>query len=147
MRLTNNFTLEELTFSQTAARRGISNVPTGETLDNLRFLAAMLEEVRALIGSSVVVSSGYRSPEVNAAVGGSANSAHMAGLAADITAPRFGSARSLARAIASSDIQHDEVINEFGSWVHFGVRLTNPRRQVLTAELKDGRVTYRNGLA
>lgn len=146
MKLSENFTLEELTFSQTAVRNGIPNNPDSDTLDNLRFLAAMLEEVRVLIGAPIIITSGFRSPEVNRRVGGSPNSAHMAGLAADIVSPRFGPIKSLARAIAVSEVQYDQVINEFNGWVHFGVALTNPRRMVLTAVREEGKVVYRKGI-
>jgi uncharacterized protein YcbK (DUF882 family) len=76
--------------SQTAARMGIDNTPTPEILKNLRIMAAKLEEIRSLLGVPVLVSSGYRCPALNKAVGGSKGSAHLLGLAADITAPSFG---------------------------------------------------------
>ena len=81
-RLTPHFTLDELTFSQTAVRHGIDNTPTPEIVDNLLRLAERLEEVRNLLGVPILVSSGYRSSELNALIpGASASSAHVVGLA------------------------------------------------------------------
>jgi hypothetical protein len=147
MNLSKNFTLEELTASQTAARNGLDNTPTEDTLYRLVFLCAHLERVRAICGNNpVIITSGYRSPVVNARVGGSDGSAHMRGLAADLIVPRFGHAQMVAQAIAQSDLPFDQLILEFGSWVHLGVRIDKPRRQVLTATRDGGRVVYRTGL-
>lgn len=120
--LSPHFTLEELVLSQTAARKGIDNAPTPEVVDNLERLADVLEQVRSLLkGRSVLVSSGYRSPALNRAVGGSATSRHMQGLAADFTAPAFGTVLEIARTIAASGIAYDQLIHEYGSWVHIGL--------------------------
>jgi hypothetical protein len=70
----------------------------------------------------------------------------MRGLAADLIVPRFGHAQMVAQAIAQSDLPFDQLILEFGSWVHLGVRIDKPRRQVLTATRDGGRVVYRTGL-
>lgn len=131
-KLTEHFTLEEMVLSQTAARLGIDNTPTPEILKNLRVTAAKLEEIRTLLRAPILVSSGYRAPAVNAAVGGSKNSAHMLGLAADFTAPGFGTVLQLARKIAASGIVYDQLIYEFGTWVHIGLSVGPPRRQNLS---------------
>jgi len=141
MNLTKHFTLAELTVSQEAARRGISNEPDAEALENLKTLALTLEAVRELLGHPVLISSGYRSPKVNSAVGGSRTSAHMQGLAADFICPGFGSPREIVNAISNSQIRFDQLINEFGSWVHIGVSPTM-RGQVLIASRRDGKVHY-----
>lgn len=146
MKLSENFTLDELTFSQMAVRRGLDNAPYPDTITNLKYLALLLEQVRTLVNGPIRVSSGYRSPAVNAAVGGSPNSAHLAGLAADITTPSM-SPRILALTIAQSAIPYDQVINEFGSWVHFGVSTGAPRRQVLTATRSNSGVIYTPGIS
>jgi len=133
--LSDHFTLEELTFSQTAARKGIDNKPSAGALKNLGRLAAALEEVRALLGGvSIVISSGYRSPELNKAVGGSKSSAHMEGLAADFTAPAAGTVLQVARKIAASDVAYDQLIYEYGNWVHIGIAQegAEPRKQKLS---------------
>lgn len=145
MNLSKHFTLAELTHSDMAARRGIDNTPTGHALENLKRLAATLEEIRQLLGVPVVVSSGYRSPSVNKAVGGSTVSAHCDGLAADFIAPGFGTPQEVARAIRDSGIKFDQLIFE-GTWVHVSVS-PKMRRQVLTAHFNGGPATYTTGIA
>jgi hypothetical protein len=134
-RLSPHFTLEELTTSQTAAREGIANTPDAAARRNLARLAATLEAVRALLGGvPILVSSGYRSPALNRRVKGVRNSRHMDGLAADFTAPAFGSVLQVARAIAASSIDYDQVIHEYGAWVHLGLAPADgvPRREALS---------------
>lgn len=147
MNLSPHFTLEELTLSQTAARLGLDNTPDVRVLDNLYRLAATLEEVRNAVGGPILVSSGYRSPEVNAALpGASPTSAHMDGLAADITAPGL-TPKKLAQVIVDSGIYYDQLISEF-SWVHLGLahKLVTPRRELLTARLINKKVCYLPGI-
>jgi hypothetical protein len=144
VKLTDHFTLEELTASQTAVRQGIPNAPSPVVVDNLRRLAATLEKVRAIVGP-VAVSSGYRSPLLNKAVGGAKDSAHTLGLAADITGKGW-SPQQLAVAIRDSDIEFDQLIYE-GTWVHIGLSTGKPRRQALTATFSGGRATYTAGIA
>lgn len=131
MKLTDHFTLEELTFSEYAARNGMSNEPTPDALGNLRFLAERLEEVRTLLASPIRVTSGYRARAVNAGVGGAANSQHVLGLAADIVVPEYGTPYEVASAIAASALPYDQVIHEFGRWTHVSFTKT-PRRQKLS---------------
>jgi hypothetical protein len=121
-----------MVISQTAARMGIDNTPTPEILKNLKIMAAKLEEIRSLLGVPVLVSSGYRCPALNKAVGGSKGSAHMLGLAADFTAPSFGTVLQTARKIAASGIEYDQLIYEFDSWVHIGLSGGAPRRENLS---------------
>ena len=133
--LTEHFTLDELVASQTATRSGIDNTPGAATLRNLKSLAEVLEEVRTLLGGvSLLISSGYRSPALNTAVGGSAKSAHLLGLAADFTAPKFGTVLQTAKKIAASGIAYDQLIHEYGAWVHIGLATPGvaPRRQNLS---------------
>jgi hypothetical protein len=144
--LSEHFTLDEFTLSQTAARLGLDNSPDAEALKNLKRLAESLEEVRSALGNvPILISSGYRSPTVNKAVGGAANSAHMSGLAVDFTAPQFGSVLATAKAIAKSGIEFDQVIFEYGRWVHLG--LSHPgfesRAQLLSIGVDQ---VYQNGL-
>ena len=120
--LTPHFTLDELVASQTAARRGIDNTPPPDVLRNLQRLAQGLEEVRTRLGGlPLLISSGYRCPALNRAVKGAPNSLHMQGLAVDFTVPRFGTVLQTARAVAASGIAFNQVIHEFGSWVHLGL--------------------------
>lgn len=140
-----HFSLAELTDSQTAVRRGIDNTPAPDIVGNLARVAAVLERVRALVGGPIVVSSGYRSPAVNKAVGGSASSAHVHGLAADITSPILDPKR-LAIVIRDGGIEFDQLIYE-GTWVHIGLSAGAPRKEVLTAKFAGGRASYSKGIA
>lgn len=133
MRLSDHFSLAELCASQTAARLGIDNTPPASIVDALRKTARLLEQVRALLGKPILVSSGYRAPQVNRAVRGAANSAHMLGCAADFACPAFGSPLEVCREIAQSDIAYDQLIHEFRAWVHIAWS-PQPRRMVLTID-------------
>lgn len=136
MRLSEHFTLAELTVSQEAARRAIDNTPSSEVIANLRRTAELLELVRSLFGKPVIVTSGYRSPAVNRAVGGSMHSQHMIGQAADFVIPSAGSPLEICRTIAStlpSAIPFHQLIHEFRAWVHISWSGA-PRRQVLTID-------------
>lgn len=149
-RLSPNFTLAELTVSNTGMRAGLRNVPVGSALENLTRLAQLLESVRAVLHHApILVSSGYRSPAINNLVGGSHNSAHTRGLAADFIAPRFGPPRAISEAIRASSVQFDQLIFE-GTWVHIAAPAAGaiPRREVLTAVFRGGMpVQYLRGLA
>ena len=144
MNLTEHFTLEELTFSPTAERQKINNTPSLEAVAHMTTLAEGLEKVRALLGGPIRISSGYRSPELNAAIRGARNSAHMAGYAADFTCPSFGNPKDVVRAIAASAIEFDQCIYE-GTWVHISFD-PDMRRQVLTAHFGQGGTTYTEGV-
>lgn len=130
MNLSPHFTLAELTVSETAARRGIDNDPPTEVIERLKHTALGLEAVRIRLGAPIIVSSGYRSPELNVAVGGAKNSDHTRGDAADFICPGFGAPSTIVSALKDSGIQFDQLIEEFGRWVHisFGPRM---RGQVL----------------
>lgn len=129
-RLSAHFTLAELTVSQAAARKGLDNTPPIEVMPALRLLALGLEGIRILLGAPIIVNSGYRSPAVNAAVGGSPTSQHMRGEAADIICPGFGSPRAVATRIVEAGIDYDQCIVEFGAWVHVSF-VRHGRRQAL----------------
>ena len=142
MNLTDHFTLEELTVSQEAARNRIDNTPGVQTLENLKFLASQLEEVRSVLGDrAILVSSGYRCAALNALVGSKPTSAHIKGLAADFTCPSFGSVRDVVNTIIGSDIQYDQIIYEYGRWCHIGFAEKGkaPRLQKLTIDGKGTR--------
>lgn len=144
MQITANFTLEEMTRSEYAARRGWPNDPGQQEIENLKRLCLMLEQVRMLVNRPIIVTSGYRSPNVNSAVNGSKNSQHMLGCAADIRAVGM-TPDDLMLAVVDSKIQYDQLIREFDSWVHisvpnvFGVP---PRRQALIID-KNGTRPYK----
>ncbi|MBC3420200.1 MULTISPECIES: D-Ala-D-Ala carboxypeptidase family metallohydrolase [unclassified Pseudomonas] len=137
MFLTPHFTLKEMTFSQAAVRNAVPNDPDPEALANLRLLCEVLEQVRALVGSPILITSAFRNEAVNQLVGGVHNSAHRTGLAADICAKAM-TARQLAECIRDSSIAFDQLILEFDSWVHLAISLDNPRRQVMTVRKGTG---------
>lgn len=140
--LSPNFKLSELTRSATATRLGISNTPSKEHLNNLYDLAVTLELVRVILGNNpILITSGYRSPELNKAVGGSATSDHANGLAADFSCPDFGTVEEVCKAIAESDLPFDQLIFEqkTSHWVHLGIG-TRMRRQVMSWSPKAGYV-------
>jgi len=132
--LSKYFALSEMTVSQSAARRGLKNIPFGKQLDNLRSTAEKMDAIREMLGHPVLVSSGYRNAEVNALVRGSKTSAHCQGLAVDFTCPGYGNPLAVAKAILASGIEFDQLIHEFGSWVHIGFAEPGKpsRRQTLT---------------
>lgn len=144
-KLTAHFSLEELTVSQEGARRGLNNTPDGQPLANLRKTANGMELVRAYLTHPIFVSSGYRSPEVNKAVGGSPTSAHVQGFAADFISPGFGTPLKICRTIECSPLHFDQLILEFGQWVHISFDPRN-RREVLTAKKVGGKTTYLRGI-
>ncbi|OWY35310.1 D-Ala-D-Ala carboxypeptidase family metallohydrolase [Herbaspirillum aquaticum] len=147
-KLTDHFSLSEMTVSETAARKGIDNTPSPAIIKNLTRTAQLLERVRVLLGSKpILVSSGYRSPALNAAVGGSKTSAHMQGLAADFICPGFGTPLAICQRLDSLGVEFDQLIQE-GAWVHIGLAAEGikPRRQVLTAKFSSVGTTYGSGL-
>lgn len=138
MNLTPHFTLEEMTFSEAAARLGLDNTPIQTAITNLGMVAAAMERIRTLLGDRpIVVHSGYRSAEVNQAVGGVATSAHCRGLACDFVCPAFGAPTEAALAILKSDLEYDQLILEYG-WVHVGLAQEGSlsRREALTKRSK-----------
>lgn len=143
-RLSRHFTLEELIFSQTASRKGIDNTPSLEVVAHLTRLAYCMEQVRALLGGPVRISSGYRSPALNSIVSKAKDSAHMSGYAADFVCPSFGSPLEIVKAIAASGINFDQCIQE-GTWVHISFD-PEMRREVLTAHFHQGEAYYTEGV-
>lgn len=144
MMLSENFSLEEMTRSEVALRRGIGNAPGPGEVEALRRLCRdLLEAARELLGCPLHVTSGYRSPAVNALVGGSRNSAHMAGLAADVVPVGVPVPVAFGRLVAS-DLVYDQAILECGSWLHLALAQgeREPRRQALVATGGPGRWTY-----
>jgi hypothetical protein len=138
-KLTEHFTLEEFTASQTASRMGLNNVPPEGSQEraNVQRTAETLEKVRLILGEKpVLISSGYRSPEVNRAVGGATNSAHLSGLAVDFTCPGYGTPLDVCHALQPhmADLGIDQLIYEYASWVHLGLSAGEPRHMALTID-------------
>ena len=152
MNLSANFTLKELTKSDTATRLGLDNTPDDEALENLKVLCEkVLQPVREHFGKSVTVNSGFRSPESNAAVGGSKTSDHCKGQACDIEISGVANA-DLAQWIMDN-LDYTQLILEFytqgvpdSGWVHVSYDPNNLKKQELTATKIAGKTTYLNGL-
>jgi zinc D-Ala-D-Ala carboxypeptidase len=152
MNLTKNFSLHEMTKSETALRKNIPNIPTKDTLANLKTLAEkVLQPVRDHYGVGVKVNSGYRSPDVNTAVGGSRTSDHCKGMAADIEIAGLPNAE-LAQYI-KDNLKYTQLILEFytpgisdSGWVHVSYDENNLKGQTLTAVKKNGKTVYLTGL-
>ncbi len=152
MQLTNNFSLKELTVSDTATRLGLDNTPNETVTANLKTLAEkILQPVREHYGKSVKVNSGYRAPEVNAAVGGSKTSDHCKGQAADIEITGVANG-DLAKYIAEN-FKFTQVILEFytqgvpdSGWVHVSYDSNDLKCQTLTAVKQNGKTVYLPGL-
>lgn len=135
VQLSPHFSLDELTATQ---HRGIDNALPAGLLPALTDTAERMEAVRALLGQPIHVNSGYRSPELNAAVGGSKASAHMSGHAVDFICPGIGAPLAVCRVIAASSLAFDQLIEE-GTWVHISFAPAL-RRQVLTKRAGGGYV-------
>jgi hypothetical protein len=134
MRLTPHFTLAEFTTSETAARLGLDNTPNEQQVEKIRRLAQVLEGVRIVLGGApIIITSGYRSPDVNARVGGSTASQHMRGEAVDFIAPMFGNPMQVCVALRDSHVEYDQLVHEFGRWVHLSIA-DKPRHMALTID-------------
>lgn len=138
-KLTEHFTLESMYRSSKATELGINNKPNAQEEAKLRELCEkILEPLRVSIGKPIIVNSGYRGPKTNKAVGGSKTSAHLYGYAADIVCPSYGNAREFCKYVEKwlkdNNVAFDQLIYEFNSWVHIGVRRGNgaQRKQVIT---------------
>lgn len=133
--ITPNFSLEELTRSQTALRLGIPNDPDDAQVQNLaRLCHDLLEPARAILGVPFHVDSGFRCQRLNAAVGGAGTSAHLDGRAADII-PQGLDLQVCFDELRKSDLPYDQIIFECHAWIHLAVARPGetPRRQALTA--------------
>jgi zinc D-Ala-D-Ala carboxypeptidase len=159
MRLTKNFALKELTFSETALRCGIDNEPTKEGVIKLRLLAAnLLQPLRDSIGS-IRITSGYRSPQLSEAIGSSSNSQHCRYEAVDCQYVKRGKMDNIKiyNALKELDLEFDQCILEFGdateyldpenpAWIHLSWKITDNRRQVLVAYKNEKNKTKYRGL-
>jgi zinc D-Ala-D-Ala carboxypeptidase len=141
MNLSPNFTLEELTASETAVRYGIDNTPDNEVLMNLRRLALFLEEVRTAVGMPLHINSAYRSIEANRIVGGKSTSQHCKGAAADLKVKGM-TPDQVVKAIIAAGLAYDQVIREFDSWTHVSIsnrKDEKPRKMALIIDKNGAR--------
>ncbi len=134
MNLSEHFTLEELTASETADRNGWDNTPNATELANLVRLSAFLEEVKTILGGkSVMINSAFRSKLVNDAVGSKDSSQHRIGCAADIRVPNM-TPDDVVKAVIAAGIGYDQIIREFDRWTHISIPNNpedKPRQQAL----------------
>ena len=166
MNISEHFTLEELSFSDTAVRLGIDNTPPPEIVQHLALNAAGLEQIRLVTGSALIVHSGFRCEALERVLTAKdyaawcarhgkdpatawpeyfERKAHPKGYATDFTCPAFGTPLEIIRAVKSSGIKFDQLIEE-GTWAHasFDPKM---RGEILTATFKDGTPTYTSGVA
>lgn len=145
MRLSKNFTLEEFLVSRTAERNGIDMTPPPDVVENIqRLVDDCLQPLRDYVQKTIYLSSGYRPPELNTLIGGSKTSAHRYGCAADFRVAGQ-EPYNTARIIKDLGLPYDQLIHEFGRWVHLGIA-AEPRCMDLTACRRDGKVAYVPGI-
>ena len=146
MQLSKNLSLKEATRSQTATRKGISNDPPMEHIANLRRIAQkVFQPARDFFGVPIRVSSGYRSPELNKAIGGSTRSQHSKGEALDLIIEDRNMELFF---YIKNHLEFDQLIWEFGTdtepdWVHISYSEGKNRGEVLVAEKINGKTSYR----
>ena len=140
MNLSEHFTLDELTHTD---HRELDNTPNDAELENLKRLAAFLEEVKTVLGGKpIMVNSAFRSKQVNDAVGSKDTSQHRVGCAADIRVPSM-TPDEVVRAVIASDLGYDQVIREFDRWTHISIpneEARSPRKQALIIDKQGTRV-------
>lgn len=139
-----HFTIKELTKSSTALTLGIDNTPSQEVIINLTNLVnEVLDSAREIIGCPIIVSSGYRSPELNKRIGGAQNSQHMTGCAVDIQLKDRSRHKELFEILKTMDF--DQLIDEYDlSWIHISyVSPEKNRHNILETVVKNGKTTYR----
>ena len=151
MNLSKNFTLDELCKSEIAIRRSIDNIPTETVISNLQALVLnVLQPIRNSLGP-ITINSGYRSPAVNVAVGGSPTSDHCLGMAADIEISGYDN-KTLAKFI-EQNFKFTQLILEFyedgqpaSGWVHVSFDPSDLKCQTLRAVKQNGKTVYLKGI-
>jgi hypothetical protein len=149
MQLSTNLSLAEVTRSETAKRRGISNMPTAEHIENFKKLAInIFQPIREHFGKPILISSGYRSAELNKAIGGSLSSQHCSGEAIDIDMDGTDITNKQIFDYIKDNLNFDQMIWEFGTdtnpdWVHVSFASNrSQRKQILVAKKVNGKTTY-----
>lgn len=124
-----NFSISELCKSEKAKQHGIKNIPNITQADNmLNLIIYCLQPIRDMLQKPMIISSGYRCPELNKLVGGVSNSQHLEGKAVDFTVPGE-SVQGIIFKIQTSNIEYDQLIDEYGRWVHISFNKGHNRRQ------------------
>ena len=151
MQLSEHLSLAEVTKSDTAKRRGISNMPTEAHLANFKLLAEnIFEPIRKHFAKPIFISSGYRSAELNKAIGGASSSQHCSGEAIDIDMDGRpgGVTNKMVFDFIKENLNFDQLIWEFGTdtnpdWVHVSYESTGKqRKQILRAVRNGGKTSY-----
>lgn len=150
MQLSKNLTLAEVMRSETAKRKGISNMPTPEHIENFKLLAEkVFQPIREHFGKPIIISSGYRSKELNTAIGGALSSQHCSGEAIDIDMDGTDITNAQVFNYIKDNLEFDQLIWEFGTdtnpdWVHVSYESTGKqRKQILRAVKKGGATSYK----
>ena len=147
MQLSKNLSLSEVTRSETAKRRGISNMPTPEHIENFKKLAEnVFQPIRDHFGVPIRISSGYRSKELNTAIGGSLSSQHCQGEAIDIDMDGTSITNAQIFNYIKENLEFDQLIWEFGTdtnpdWVHVSYESTGKQRKMMLKAVKKGNGT------
>ena len=134
MQLTEHFTLSEFVRSETATNRHIDNTPTPEVIDNLRALCRnVLEPARVAFGAPIYITSGYRCPALNKAVGGKPTSQHLRGEAADLQVRGVENLRKLYNVIKSRGMFDQLLFESNGAtkWIHVSYKASGNRIQAI----------------
>jgi hypothetical protein len=134
MQLSPHFELSEFVVSETAARLGIDNTPPPAVVEKLRYVALCLEGIRTVLGKPIVVTSGYRCPKLNKAIGSKPTSQHLKGEAADWTCPGFGTPKQIVDYLRHVNVCYDQIILEYGQWVHASFVRSGARMQALVID-------------
>jgi hypothetical protein len=148
MQISKHLSLAEVSRSETAKRKGINNTPSGEHLENFKKLAEnIFEPIREHFGVPIHISSGYRSKELNAAVGGSATSDHCVGSAIDIDQENSSITNNQVFNFIKDNLKFKQLIAEFPvngklSWVHVAYNENNLKNQILVAKKVNGKTVY-----
>mgnify|MGYP003420282718 FL=1 len=131
MMLSKYFSLREMVFSKIAEDNDIDNTPTPAILEKLKYTASQLDKVRELLGKPVNISSGYRCLQVNRRLGSKDSSQHLKAEAADFKCELLKKKKKVFDKIRESNIQFDQLILEFNSWVHISFVKEGGRRESL----------------
>lgn len=147
MQLSKNLSLAEVIRSETAKRRGLSNMPTPDHIENFKLLAEkVFQPIREHFGVPILISSGYRSKELNAAIGGALSSQHCSGEAIDIDMDGTSINNAQVFEFIKNNLEFDQLIWEFGtkdnpSWIHVSYESTGRQRKQILKAIKGSKGT------